>query len=125
MARRARVVASGGLSRPRIPRSSRSALAARCLTGRRGRARLASVTRRADVGIPWHLIEKPRAPFHCDVCGQAIADDAWHTFTTLPKMYYETPPAGYVPCNRGFDALGASYDHVIVSSDLPPREDLH
>ena len=68
----------------------------------------------------WHLIEKPRAPFHCDVCGAAIPDDQWGTFTTLPNMYYDTPPAGYTPCNRSFDALGASYDHTV---DPPQRGD--
>jgi len=74
-------------------------------------------------GPLWHLIEKPRAPFHCDVCGAAIPDDQWGTFTTLPKMYYDTPPAGHTPCNRphaqgGFDAMTASYDHTV---DPPPR----
>jgi hypothetical protein len=28
----------------------------------------------------------------------------------LPKMYYETPPAGYEPCNRGFDPLKVDFD---------------
>lgn len=64
-------------------------------------------------GPLWHLIERPRAPFHCDVCGAPIPDDAWSTFTTLPKMYYETPPAGTTPCNRGFDGLGARYTHTV------------
>jgi hypothetical protein len=68
-------------------------------------------------GPLWHLIERPRAPFRCDVCGAAIPDDQWGTFTTLPKMYYDTPPAGYTPCNRGFDALGASYDHTVDPSE--------
>jgi hypothetical protein len=47
------------------------------------------------------------------VCGAAIPDDAWSTFTTLPKMYYETPPTGTTPCNRGFDGLGARYTHTV------------
>ncbi len=25
-------------------------------------------------------------------------------------MYYDTPPAGYEPCNGGFDALGIEYE---------------
>jgi len=58
---------------------------------------------------PWHLIERPRAPFRCDVCGQEIPETELHTFTTLPKMYFETPPVGYEPCNRGFDALKLEY----------------
>lgn len=85
-----------------------------------------------STGVPWHLIERPRAPFHCDVCGVAIPDGAWHTFTTLPKMYYETPPSGYVPCNRGFDGLAAAYDNVVPSDgtrlpdpELPDPEDMH
>jgi hypothetical protein len=66
-------------------------------------------------GPLWHLIEKPRAPFHCDVCGTAIPDDQWGTFTTLPKMYYDTPPSGFTPCNRaaGFDAMSASYSNTV------------
>lgn len=59
----------------------------------------------------WHLIEKPRAPFVCDVCGQTIPESELHTFTTLPKMYYETPPAGYERCDEGFDATKLEY-HV-------------
>jgi hypothetical protein len=58
----------------------------------------------------WHLIETPRAPFVCDVCGEEIPLSQSHTFTTLPKMYYETPPAGYEPCNRGFDPLKVDFD---------------
>jgi hypothetical protein len=57
----------------------------------------------------WHLIERPRAPFRCDVCGQEIPESELHTFTTLPAMYYETPPTGYEPCNQGFDALKLEY----------------
>jgi hypothetical protein len=60
--------------------------------------------------LRWHLIENPRAPFCCDVCGQEIPEAELHTFTTLPKMYYETPPVGTVPCNRGFDPLAAKYN---------------
>jgi hypothetical protein len=72
-------------------------------------------------GRPWHLVEHPRSPFRCDVCGATIPDHEASSFTTLPKMYYETPPAGYAPCNRasspgsspaGFDGLSADYDHV-------------
>jgi len=58
----------------------------------------------------WHLIVSPRAPFHCDVCGQEIPETELQTFTTLPAMYYDTPPSGYEPCNRGFDALKLEYD---------------
>lgn len=81
----------------------------------------------SPVGMPWHLIERPRAPFTCDVCGAPIPDGAWHTFTTLPKMFYETPPRGYVPCNRGFDGLTAAYDNVVPSEGrrLPDPEDVH
>jgi hypothetical protein len=64
-------------------------------------------------GPLWHLIERPRAPFHCDVCGAAIPEQQWGTFTTLPAMYYDTPPQGYTPCNRGFDGLGAEYSHTV------------
>lgn len=71
-------------------------------------------------GPLWHLIERPRAPFHCDVCGAAIPDDAWGTFTTLPKMFYETPPAGMTPCNRGFDGLAARYLHTVPPPDHEP-----
>ena len=60
-------------------------------------------------GPRWHLIEKPRAPFVCDVCGATIPESEAGTFTTLAKMYYEPPPAGYVPCNRGFDPLAAKF----------------
>jgi hypothetical protein len=59
---------------------------------------------------PWHLIEKPRAPFVCDVCGETIPPDRADTFTTLPKMYDETPPACYEPCRRRFDPLRYSWD---------------
>jgi hypothetical protein len=58
----------------------------------------------------WHLVEKPRAPFRCDVCGEEIPPERASTFTTLPRMYYETPPAGYEPCNRGYDPLAAQFD---------------
>lgn len=61
----------------------------------------------------WHLIERPRAPFRCDVCGQQIPEAELHTFTTLRKMFYETPPAGYEPCNRGFDALRLEYTSTV------------
>jgi hypothetical protein len=61
----------------------------------------------------WHLIERPRAPFRCDVCGQEIPESELHTFTTLPAMYYQTPPAGYEPCNRGFDALKLEYERTV------------
>jgi hypothetical protein len=68
-------------------------------------------------GRPWHLIERPRAPFRCDVCGVEIPERDAASFTTLPKMYYDTPPAGYVPCNRGYDPMRAGYDHVVDGSD--------
>ncbi len=61
----------------------------------------------------WHLIERPRAPFRCDVCGETIAEHELHTFTTLPAMYYDTPPTGYEPCNRGYDALQLEYDDTV------------
>jgi len=61
----------------------------------------------------WHLIEKPRAPFHCDVCGQGIPESELHTFTTLPNMYYDTPPSGYEPCNVGFDAMTLQYEGAV------------
>lgn len=70
---------------------------------------------------PWHLIEKPRSPFRCDVCGATIPDHEAASFTTLPKMYYETPPSGYAPCNRatGYDAWSAEYQNV-SSRDQEP-----
>jgi hypothetical protein len=58
----------------------------------------------------WHLIEHPRAPFRCDVCGEEIPPERAATFTTLPRMYYDTPPAGYEPCNRGYDPLAATFE---------------
>ncbi len=60
--------------------------------------------------VLWHLIVTPRAPFRCDVCGKTIPESELHTFTTLPAMYHDTPPAGYQPCNQGFDALKVEYD---------------
>jgi hypothetical protein len=65
-------------------------------------------------GRPWHLIERPRSPFRCDVCGATIPDHEAASFTTLPKMYYDTPPAGCAPCNRksGFDGWSAEYPNV-------------
>jgi hypothetical protein len=65
-------------------------------------------------GRPWHLIERPRSPFRCDVCGATIPDHEAASFTTLPKMYYDTPPSGCVPCNRtsGFDGFSAEYENV-------------
>lgn len=69
----------------------------------------------------WHLIERPRAPFRCDVCGIEIAErDAW-SFTTLPKMFYETPPRGMVPCNRGATAT-PSYQRVVHDDALPDAQ---
>ncbi|MEM9453104.1 MAG: hypothetical protein AAGF11_02920 [Myxococcota bacterium] len=65
----------------------------------------------------WHLIEKPRAPFRCDVCGQLIPESELHTFTTLPKMYYETPPAGYEPCYKSFDAMKVQYERAVDRGD--------
>jgi len=80
------------------------------------------VTKLPGQGRPWHLIEKPRAPFRCDVCGADIPEREASSFTTLPKMYYETPPTGYVPCNRaGYDAWSAEYEHV-SSGDLHPEQ---
>ena len=58
----------------------------------------------------WHLIVKPRAPFVCDVCGETIPESQSHTFTTLPKMFYETPPAGYERCDQGFDPLKFEFE---------------
>lgn len=48
------------------------------------------------------------------MCGTTIPDHETASFTTLAKMYYDTPPAGYTPCNRasGFDGWSAEYDHV-------------
>lgn len=66
----------------------------------------------------WHLIEKPRAPFVCDVCGRSIPMDELHTFTTLPAMYYDTPPGGYEPCNRAYDPLALQFDS---GAGGPPR----
>lgn len=43
------------------------------------------------------------------MCGQEIPESELHTFTTLPKMYYETPPAGYERCDQGFDAKRLEY----------------
>ncbi len=78
----------------------------------------------SGTGPLWHLIERPRAPFRCDVCGVAIADDQWGTFTTLAKMYYETPPAGCSPCNRpapgGFDPMAANYLHTVDAHGREP-----
>ena len=68
------------------------------------------------VATRWHLIERPRAPFHCDVCGQLIDETELHTFTTLPKMYYDTPPSGHEPCNRGFDAMKLDYENAVDGS---------
>jgi hypothetical protein len=68
----------------------------------------------------WHLVEKPRSPFRCDVCGATIPDHEASSFTTLPKMYYDTPPAGYVPCNRtGYDAWSAEYSNVADRDAAP------
>jgi hypothetical protein len=70
------------------------------------------------------LIEKPRSPFRCDVCGATIPDHEAGTFTTLPKMYYDTPPAGYEPCNRAesFDAFSAEYEVVApAGSQMDPQ----
>lgn len=67
-----------------------------------------------DLGgaVRWHLIRKPKAPFVCDECGQEIPLEQADTFTTLEHMYFETPPSGYVPCNQGYDALGAKYSNI-------------
>jgi len=52
------------------------------------------------------------------VCGVTIPDHEAASFTTLPKMYYDTPPTGYAPCNRsreatpGFDGWSAEYENV-------------
>ena len=48
------------------------------------------------------------------MCGETIPDHEAASFTTLPKMYYDTPPAGCTPCNRtaGFDGWSAEYDNV-------------
>lgn len=71
-------------------------------------------------GRVWHLVEKPRSPFRCDVCGATIPDHEASSFTTLPKMYYDTPPAGCVPCNRtGFDAFSAEYPNVADRDAIP------
>ncbi len=51
------------------------------------------------------------------MCGVTIPDHEASSFTTLPKMYYDTPPAGCVPCNRtGFDAWSAEYPNVADST---------
>lgn len=60
----------------------------------------------------WHLIERPRAPFRCDVCGRAIPDQESWSFTTLPKMFYDTPPAGMMPCNRARVPATTTFDHL-------------
>ncbi len=60
----------------------------------------------------WHLIERPRAPFRCDVCGRSIPDHESYSFTTLPKMFYDTPPAGMLPCNRASVPATAAFDHL-------------
>jgi hypothetical protein len=60
----------------------------------------------------WHLIRKPKAPFVCDECGKQIPLEQADSFTTLEKMFFETPPAGYTPCNASFDPLRAGYGDV-------------
>ena len=64
------------------------------------------------IGREWHLIRKPKAPFVCDECGKQIPVEQAETFTTLENMYFDTPPAGCLPCNAGYDALGADYSNV-------------
>lgn len=65
-------------------------------------------------GALWHLIERPRAPFRCDVCGAAIPEAQWDRFTTLSAMYYDTPPPGCTPCNRALPGLRAVYTHTVL-----------
>lgn len=69
------------------------------------------------IGRAWHLIERPRLPYRCDVCGAEIPASESASFTTLPKMFYETPPVGYVPCNRGYDPLRAEFPFAVTGDD--------